>query len=168
MSDPLEETFRQLGLSPGAARVAANGRGGPASADPYERAVAQHRELGLSEAAARAAVRGRDHATDEAAARALRAAHRPAEDGRSMPERNAARLRECRLELDAARLSGDRERVREATAAARRVLAEVGGPSSPSASSPGSRETATYMRLREAGASPAEAAREASLERWGR
>ena len=167
--DPLEETFRALGMSPGASRVAANGRGGPSSDDPYEAALERHRSLGLSEAAARAAVRGRDHATDDAAARALREAHRPArEDARSTPERNAARLRECRLELDAARVSGDPARVREATAAARRVLAEVGGPSSPSASSPGSRETATYMRLREAGASPAEAAREAALERWGR
>ena len=165
--EPLDETFRALGLSPGASRIAANGRG-HVPADPYDAAVQRHRSLGLSEAAARAAVRGRDHATDEAAARALREAHRPAEDGRSMPERNAARLRECRLELDAAVASGDRGRVREATAEARRLLEAFGERSAPSASSPAARETATYTRLREAGASPAEAAREASLERWGR
>ena len=165
--EPLDETFRALGLSPGASRIAANGRG-HVPADPYDAAVQRHRSLGLSEAAARAAVRGRDHATDEAAARALRAAHRPvAQDGRSTPERRAARLRECRLELDAAVASGDRGRVREATAEARRLLEAFGERSAPSGSSPAARETATYTRLREAGASPAEAAREAARERWG-
>ena len=149
--EPLDETFRALGLSPGASRVAANGRG-HVPADPYDAAVQRHRSLGLS----------------EAAARALRAAHRPApERGGDGPERRAARLREARLEMDAAVASGDRGRVREATAAARRLLEAFGERSAPSGSSPAARETATYTRLRESGVSPAEAAREAARERWG-
>ncbi|MEU3168957.1 hypothetical protein [Streptosporangium sp. NPDC006930] len=57
--DQLTEGFKSLGLSPEAARIAAQGRGEAAAQHPFDQAVSLYERMGLSPSAAKVAVIGR-------------------------------------------------------------------------------------------------------------
>lgn len=98
----LEERFRGFGLSPEAARIAAQGRGGSAMShpDPFQRQVDHYRSRGLSEAAARLAVIGRG-STEEEVRAALWEAERASREVRATAGRGAADQRATLAEVQA-------------------------------------------------------------------
>jgi hypothetical protein len=115
LEESLYESFRSLGLSERAARIAAQGReGGAPPADPFDAAVQRYQDMGLSEGAARYAAIGRGMTEAEA----RRAYAEAAGHSRSTPLQESAEV--DRVFAEAVRVMCARTGIDDA--AARQVL----------------------------------------------
>jgi hypothetical protein len=94
----LAEAFEAHGLSPEAARTAAQGRDGGAVGGPFDELVSFYEARGLSPAAARAAAIGRDGTETEARQRFAEAA-KPGPTDRARPHLSESQDRTQRVEL---------------------------------------------------------------------